>query len=473
MPLGAAGVMLAGNRFEVDAWRRGPLILFLLLGLGLSGCARYHPQPLETARNQPPKLGWQAIEVEVRTFHHPLLRPIQLHPQEGLSPEEAGVVAVVMNPSLRAVRDRRSIAAAQLFKAGILPNPQVSYSMDFVTGGNTLNAFTAYGLDLNWQLNSLITRGAARAAASAQVQSVELDIAWQEWQTAESAKLAAYRVISDLEQMRLAKEVDARLSTNFITVSNAVAQHLQTEIDLNTAEAASRDARQQLLSLEQDLTAQELALKRALGFGAQANIPLRPDVQLPSRLTVPAFAEIDGEIENQRLDLLALKQGYRSEEEKVRMAILGQFPRIGIGYRTGRDNSNIQSSGFGVNFDLPLFDRNQGTIAVERATRQQLFDEFSARMIAAHGEVASAVAAIQSLDKQVRAAEMALPALKRLMESYRTALEQGNVDVFSYYSAQNNFNTAQLSLIKLKEQLVENWIALELASGRFLPLKNG
>ncbi|HEY5036410.1 MAG TPA: hypothetical protein VII74_04685 [Chthoniobacterales bacterium] len=43
---------------------------------------------------------------------------------------------MLLNPSLRAAHDRLGAAAAELFQAGILPNPRVSASVDFVTGGS-------------------------------------------------------------------------------------------------------------------------------------------------------------------------------------------------------------------------------------------------------------------------------------------------------------------------------------------------
>ena len=59
----------------------------------------------------------------------------------------------------------------------------------------------------------------------------------------------------------------------------------------------------------------------------------------------------------------------------MRAAVLAQFPRVNIGFSQLRDTTNVVTSGFGVTIDLPVFDRNQGHIAIERATRKQLFDE--------------------------------------------------------------------------------------------------
>ncbi|PYL22649.1 MAG: hypothetical protein DMF37_11705 [Verrucomicrobia bacterium] len=39
----------------------------------------------------------------------------------GIGPDEAAAIALYSNPALRAIRDRRGLAAAQLIQAGILP----------------------------------------------------------------------------------------------------------------------------------------------------------------------------------------------------------------------------------------------------------------------------------------------------------------------------------------------------------------
>ena len=79
--------------------------------------------------------------------------------------------------------------------------------------------------------------------------------------------------------------------------------------------------------------------------------------------------------------------------------------------------------------DIPLFDRNQGQIAVETATRQTLFDEYANRVFLANSDVAAAVQDIQSTNEQISASSEAIPGLESLVHSYRTSLSQGNLDV--------------------------------------------
>jgi cobalt-zinc-cadmium efflux system outer membrane protein len=446
--------------------------LALVVSLLLGGCAIYRRAPLDhdavAHALRPPSLG--ALRVQAEEIKHPLLAPVKFTPHAGLTPDQAAVLAVLLNPSLRATRDRRGVAAAELFQAGILPNPQVSGSVDFVTGGTiTPDLVTGYGVGASWDLQALIQFGAKRAAARANLQSVDLDVAWTEWQIAQGAKLVVYRVIGDEEQLARARQVDARLQKNLEVVRRATAAHEQTAIDLGAAEAASQDAHAIALGLEQDLAHQRLAMKKAIGFPPDAQLHLRDGISLPSHVTTPSYAQLMTGLEDRRLDLLALKKGYESEEEKLRAAVLAQFPKINLGFNRLSDTSNVHTLGPALTIDLPIFDRGQGTIAFERATRQQLRDEYFNRIFEARSDVATALSDIRALEKQIDAAATALPVLQRLVDDFQTAASQGNVSAFDYYVAQNNLNQKAIQILKLKQQLIETRIALELAAGRYLP----
>ncbi len=443
-----------------------------LAAYALGGCAIYRRAPLDheavAHALRPSSLG--ELQIQANEIKHPLLAPIEFTPHAGLTPDQAAMLAVLLNPSLRGTRDRRGVAAAEVFQAGILPNPQVSGSVDFVTGGTlTPDLVTGYGVGASWDLQALIQLGTRRAAARANLQAVDLDVAWTEWQIAQGAKLAVYRVIADEEQLTRAQQVDARLQENLDVVRRATAAHEQTAINLGAVEAASQEAHTTLLGLEQDLAHQRLAMKKAIGFPPDAEVRLRAGISLPSHVSTPSYASLTSNLEDRRLDLLALQKGYESEEAKLRSAILAQFPRISLGLNRASDTSNVHTIGPALTIDLPVFDRGQGTIAFERATRQQLRDEYFNRIFEARSDVAMALSDIHALEKQIAALAMAIPILQRLVDDFRVASAQGNISTFDYYVAENNLNQKAIQIIKLKQQLIETRIALELAAGRYLP----
>jgi outer membrane protein TolC len=224
-----------------------------------------------------------------------------------------------------------------------------------------------------------------------------------------------------------------------------------------------------VLTLEQERDRQRLELKKAVGVLPETDLPIEQGLALPSDLPLPSEGELVADLENRRLDLVGLRQGYQSQEQTVRAAVLAQFPKVVLGFSRGSDTTNVHTAGFGITIDLPIFDRNQGNIAIETATRQKLFDEYAARVFEARSDIATAVADIRSLNRQIAAAEAALPVLQHLVDIAREALDQGAADVLGYFQAKTNLNQKSLQIIKLKQQLVDSRIALELASGRYLP----
>lgn len=445
-------------------WAVAICLLFLPTG---SGCA---PQcdAISAARLAdaltPPAA--EVLRVQAAKICHPLLQPVTIDWSAGLTPDQAAVVAVLANPSLRAQRDRRGLAAAQVIQAGILPNPTLPISNDFPFAGP--DHLIAYSFEIAWQFSSLITREAKLCAARQAAASVDLDVAWQEWLVAQSAKSAAYRQLSLKEQLELAQEADRLLREDLATIQKAVRLQLKTEIDLSAAQTASQEAHSTVLTVQRDLAKQQLMLKRLLGLPDSAVVPLR-NADLPARLDPPSPGQLQAGVEDRRLDLLALRRGYDSQEASVRAAVLGRFPKVEAGFHTARDTTGTYTNGYTITPELPIFDRNQGNIAIERATRQKLFDEFVSRVFEARSDIATAVAEIRSLNRQISSAEAALPPLSRLVEDYAQALAAGNADVISYYLAYNELEKRRIELLRFKLDLTDAWISLENAAGSPLP----
>jgi len=167
----------------------------MTLWILLPACTGYHALPLSPeAAGETPNM--TRIRIAAQEISHPILKPLDFDDRNGLSPDEAAVLAVLANPGLRAVRDQRAIAAGQVLQAGILPNPRLTYFVSIPTGVFPVETVTKFGGNLMWDLQTLINRGARVEAAETRAQAVDLDVAWQEWQVAQAAKLAAYRLLT-------------------------------------------------------------------------------------------------------------------------------------------------------------------------------------------------------------------------------------------------------------------------------------
>jgi cobalt-zinc-cadmium efflux system outer membrane protein len=443
--------------------------LFVISLIVVSSCATYHSKPLTPnavqTNLQPPDMA--ELRVQASEIKHPILRPVELKPDEGLSPDGAAVLAVLLNPSLRAVRDQRALANAQLLEAGLLPNPELDYSLDVPTGGGTAGKVNAYGLGLSWDVTSLISRSSRKAEAEAHREAVNLDIAWQEWQIAQAAKTAVYQLVSLQGQIALAEKVSQQMAQNLARVQKAVSDGFLEKSALSAARTASRQADENLLTLKKQGEQQRLQLRRLMGLPDGTEISLSKDIDLPSQVELPDRIELFEDLEQRRLDLLALRRGYDSQEAAVRAVIMEQFPRISLGPTISRDTDTLRTTGFNLSIELPIFDRNQGKVALERATRQKLYDEYASRVFEARADIELLVSGIHFLNEQVALAQTAETDLGRLVEDYRAALADGRTDALTYYRAWNDLVSEQMKVLVLKGQLAQAEMALQLASGLY------
>jgi cobalt-zinc-cadmium efflux system outer membrane protein len=445
-------------------WHQAGALLFFL---GVSGCAMYHPMPITAeavrARLQPPDMA--QVRILACEIKHPILHPIELKAGEGLSPDGAAVLAVLLNPSLRAARNRRALSEAQLLDASLLPNPEVTYSLDVPTGGDTAGRVNAFGLGLDWNVASLIYRTSKIRETKTRGEAVDLDIAWQEWQVAQGAKTAVYQLSSLQSQIALLEQVRKKVAENLTHVRKAVADGSMTARDLNAVQAANSRANERLLALEKEADQQRLKLLRLIGLPAGTQIHLSKDLCLLSRVVLPSTSALLDGLEQRRLDLVALRRGYAGQEAAVRAAVLEQLPRIVIGPTISRDTDNVRTTGFGINVELPIFNHHQGKITAERATRKKLYDEYMNRVFEARSDIEQVESGVHFLNEQIAAAQAAQADFRRLEESYRVALAEGRTDALVYYATWNDLIDAQTKVVDLKGQLAQAVVALELATG--------
>ena len=380
------------------------------------------------------------------------------------------MLAVLASPRLRAVRDQRGVAQAQVLQAGILPNPQLGYALDQPHGNSDPSLVTGKNLGLSWDFTSLLGRQDRLAGAQATAKALDLDIAWQEWQTAEAARLSAFRLLALQERLPLARQIESDLAETVAAIRQAVTLGHLTAPDLTANTEQWIAAQNSRYAAEQESRTERSVLNLALGLPADHVLALKPAAAFPALPpeTTPATL-LDG-LEKRRLDLVALTLGYDSNEAGLRAAVKAQFPKINLSLARVNDTSNVRTHTYGVTVDLPLFDRNQGAIATGQATRRQLFDEYVARVAEARAEVALIFANLTAVRAQLQVANDSMPEWERLVAAYETALATRNADVAAYRTARATLAARRLNRADLQQQFLELEVALEIATGR--PLLN-
>ena len=431
---------------------RSPLLAIPLLGavLAAGGCAIYHPLPLP----QGPQLA----------------ASLPATAQRPLDMTEVATLAVLNNPDLNAARAQLGVAQAQAFAAGILPNPQFNFSSDRPI--DRVNApadprypeYHAYGFGLSIDLRALLTQHSRHAAAQAAWRQAREELLWREWQTVAEARLLYVAQALAAQRRALLSPAAAAFTRAAARSQRALAEGNIARDQADTDQAILLTVRDQAATAARTANQSARALRALLGLAPTVRIPLAPLTAppIPSRAAVAAAA---GRLPQQRPDLRALRAGYHSQEERVRIAVLSQFPNVVIGVNRARDFSDVHSLGDTVSFDLPLFDRGQGEIAIQRATRAQLRAEYLARLDQATADVWQLWSDMRRLHAQLADLDQRVPRLARTVGAARRAYRAGNYPAAGYFGLVGAYLGAATNRIDVLQSLWSDSIALATLTG--------
>ncbi|QKS00407.1 TolC family protein [Sphingomonas sp. CL5.1] len=421
----------------------------LLLAMLAGGCAHYAPAPLAERA---------ALAGEVRALPGVPDRP--------LSVAEIAALAVARSPDLVAARAKRGVAEAQLVQAGVLPNPALTGAfLPLVSGAGSV---PAWNFGLAQDLKAFIIRGPKLRGARDAVAQVRADLLWQEWQVAGQARQLATDIIQHARERPLLEEALAILGHRYEVTQRALGAGNVTLVTAAPSALGYQQARANLQALDQQQLQDRHKLNALLALAPDAIVPLQsaPDIApldiAAARAAVPSLAA-------RRPDLLALRFGYASQDEAFRGAILSQFPDFILGGSVSSDNSKVVNAGPNAQIGLPLFDRNQGNIAIARATREQLRAEYAARLDAASGEIGALLSEMEQLRAQLALVERDLPAVRAAATRASAAFGSAALDERAYVDLITNRFTKEQEVSVLQTALLDRQIAIEALLGTGLP----
>ena len=426
----------------------------------LAACATYAPAPLAADSDvlRPPDQA--LLSREAAAIERPYLTPTTIDLTAPLDTNAVATIAVIANPDLKAQRLRAGVADAQAFSARLLPDPTFSLGASDVVAGPDpfLDIASALGLDIN----ALHTRSVQIAQAQANARQVRLDFAWAEWQTAGQARLQAARIIA-LERRETLAQQSRDAARSLLDRTLRAAGRGDLSVDQVQAErVAAFDSEDRLRTIQRDLNAARFELAKLLGLPPET--PLRLAVEPAAAAPLDA-ARLFAIARVHRADLQALQAGYEAQESALHKAVLDQFPTLSLTINANRDSAGNTLIGPAVDFTLPLWNRNRGGIAIERATRAALKAEYDGRLFQTRAEIAAAVGGINVARGQRDSILRDLPALTRFAEASRRAASRGDLARATAETAEQALRDKQILLAQSDQDIAEQTIALELLTG--------
>lgn len=442
------------------------IISVLVITAALAGCASY--QPLSLSDGPSWKTEIPHIKVPAKNLGFPSLPPHVFNPEAGvLDITDITILAVNNNPDLKLARDDAGIAHAQAFSASLLPDPQLSMSADFKKEPDP-GSTKGYTIGPSYDFMALVTHSNLEAAGKHDADKADLNLLWQEWQVIAQARTLYIRLVEGRRLMESLQKMKTLLDPHVLDVERALARGLVTYDVSNSLETSLVDIRKQIADLQKLQNQYSHDLNNLLGLAPSVVVPLKNEVDLPAP-NDQAIMDTLAKLPSRRPDLLALRSGFEAQDNRYRAAILAQFPSLNIGITRARDTSNVSSQGFNLSLSIPIFNRNRGNIAIEKATRQRLHDEYQQRVNMAYADVDRLLQDQKLGSAQLRESQARLSDVENQLAQTTSAFKANNVDTLTLVGMEAQRLTKKTEEITLEQNLLEQRAALLSVIGGEVP----
>ena len=440
-----------------------PLGLLLLAG----GCASYRPSPLDPAAELHALKARDvaAFVVERAKLGEGERAHSSFDPTDGLDDAEVVAVALTLNPELRAKRLSIGEAQALLIGAGLWPNPEVGTSLKAGLGGAS-----GYSLDVDalFQLLRPGERSARKAAATSNVEAARAEVEAAERALVSEVRAQRVSVLAAERAVALQEEgVALRERTRAIANERARLGEA-TKLDTSASELELAESRRDLRKARADLNAQEAELARLMGLPPEVALKLTGYGQA---LAVTVFEDIADEVLDRKLlghpELAEKQVAYRRAEAELKLAILGQYPRLGFGPAYEKELEGDEALGLGLSLEVPIFNQNQGEIAEKRASRERVRAAYTAVLHRIRAEAYAARNLVRIAKAEVDAQEREiLPLINRNQELFEGAFRAGELSILNWITAQERALDARREYLDALVRYRKSVITLETAAGR-------
>lgn len=434
----------------------------IALALMLTGCTMYQDAPLDSGPTWPKDLS--RLHVDPHTLPFPVLAAHPFDTRDGLDMTEVAILAVVNNPDLRLARADLGLVQAQAFDAGLLPDPQFSYSPQIPETSTPGANIMAFDVGLGYDLSALMLHSSRQAAAQAAVRQADLALLWQEWQVVGQARLLFVRLRTETELQNTLQQ-QQRLAIQLRDADrDALDRGNLTATQFALDQGSLVDIQHQLGDNQLLLSQNATALNGLLGLPPTIHLVLVGDDQV----TLPEATQVRAQLPllaQRRPDLRALQAGYDAQDQRLWQAILGQFPAINAGLLKARDNNGTNYHGYAVSLNLPIFNRNRGAIAIETATRQRLHEEYQQRLQSAWREISQILTDLEIQTQTLQQVSASLHEQDQLLEQVNTAYRAGDLDLATLVSLQQIRWARAAQKMALEGALQEERVALLTLSG--------
>lgn len=412
--------------------------LSMIVGLALlGGCASYTRKPLLAVEFQ------QVLER--RTASEPAVTQgvsdSTYMPDDGLTLEEAELLALYLNPRLRSARQDARVLKASARYAGLWDDPEIGADalriLEDVEKPWIAGASLSFSIPISGRL--AVAKDQAEAEARAAVMEawteeqqvlLELRQAWAEWEAATKSHAISRDLLGDLR--RLVELTNRREELGELIAAEAVAFRLaeaRLSLDLEQLEAEETVARLRLIDL--------------LGLLPQAEVTLVPGEPMATVSTGGSDVIYDRSPE-----VLLAAARYQAAEERLRLEVRKQYPDITLGPLYGNEEG-MDRLGVGFSIPIPILNANRQGIAEADAAREAARAEWEQAVQEALSAKALTEAALAASQRRVTSLqETIVPLASQQIDQARQLAELGELNTLLILDALQAEREAALDQIE-------------------------
>lgn len=422
-------------------------LLPIAVAAALAGCTTSVPPPPIPFSAATAAGNYQARSFRDEGLHRFLAENLGQEPPTPWNFETLCWVAFYFHPSLGVARAQWATARAAQLTAAQRTNPTITLA----PGYNTTREpgispwFPAINFDFLLPTNGkgALQQDIARADAEVARLAVETAV-WRVRSDLRSAligaALSARRATSLQAQTDVQRELLSVLNDRFAAGSIAAADVTITRSALLRAEAAAADAQSLALGSRARVAA---ALGLPVTALAGMTLPVPPTL---SALAPEALSAAEGESLKSRSDILAGLAKYKSAQAALELEVAKQMPdvHLGPGYQWDQGGNKWSLS---LTFELPLFHRNEASIAEATARRAEAAAQFILVQAQAIAAIESAVAAQTAAAGQVDRARRIYAEAHQQSLLARQRVELGAADQLEQQMARLDEVTAETAVL--------------------------
>lgn len=346
----------------------------LVVGILCAGCETYAPAPVDLAAH--------AQAFAERIPDPTAFRAFAL--DDGLDLSEAHSVALLFNAELRVARLRAGVARASADTAGRWNDPEFrgDFAKILEDVPHPWLAAGAIGLTLPITGRPSLEKELAESRhgeALLQARQAEaavlnaLDEAWVTWSTTRLS-------------VQLLEDLVARLEGLEATASRLGAAQEISQIEARTFTLAKVARQAELLDVRAKLRDAELEIRRLLGLAPERELALVPSIRIDVRV---ADGERSRVLQDENPRVALAKRRHDVAERQLALAVRRQWPELTL-FPGFQEEDGQPRAALGLQFPIPLWNRNVREIAEARADRETAAEALRASLEGATQDLARA-----------------------------------------------------------------------------------